>query len=70
MLVQVQIFPSASLSNLQEMINDWLKKHIQYITVRDIKFVAGEYGRYIAMVWYEKDTAEEFIDKMVKGELE
>ena len=68
MLVQVQIFPSASLSSLQEMINDWLKEHIRYITVRDIKLVAGEYGRYIAMLWYEKDTTEEFIDKMVKGE--
>lgn len=68
MIVQVQIFPNTSLSGLQEMINNWLEEHIRYITVRDIKCVAGEYGRYIAMVWYEKDTTEEFIDKFVKGE--
>ena len=64
---QIKIIPCVSITTLEELVNRWLAEQ-RFITVKDIKFVCGEYGRYFVIIHYEKDLAEEFIDKVVKGE--
>ena len=70
MIVQVKCFRDSVLVDFENEINKWLEEHIAYVTIRDIKVEMSPSGWYIGIIIYEKDTAEEFIDKMVKGELE
>lgn len=65
---QIKIFEAVPTGVLEQFVNDWLKENARYITVKDVRFVCGEYGRHFVLVHYEKNLGEEFIDKFVKGE--